>query len=139
MFHSDDDIFRIGDGLRCRTLPKVNWTHAAHLAAAVWVLDQYGPAAETVMPDLIRAYNKATGVANTDVAGYHHTITLASLRAVRACLAGMDGTTLLERTQAVLAAGYNRPDWLLNHFSRALLFSVAARRGWVEPDLCPLA
>ncbi len=33
------------------------------------------------MPCLIRAYNEATGGVNSDISGYHETITQASLRA----------------------------------------------------------
>lgn len=137
MFTSNDDIIRIGEGLRDRTLPKPDWTHVAHLAAAVWVLDQYGDTAEDRMPGLIRAYNVATGVQNTDRDGYHHTITLASLRAVRVVLSGLD-VSLLARTNAILNAGYGQPDWLFRHYTKQRLFSVQARRGWVDPDLEPL-
>ncbi|MGB6229930.1 MAG: hypothetical protein WBF53_07370 [Litorimonas sp.] len=134
MFASDD-IARIGEGVRDRTLPKADWTHAAHIAAAVWLLDRHGKAAESVMPDMIRRYNAATGVPNTDTSGYHHTITVASLRAIRAAMGEGD---LAERTNRVLAQGFNRPDWLFRHYSKARLFGVEARRTWVEPDLEPL-
>lgn len=137
MFTSDIEIIRIGEGVRDRTLPKPDWTHAAHLAAAVWVLDHYGAVAEDRMPEFIRRYNKATGVQNTDNDGYHHTITLASLRAVRAVVSDLDAS-LSYRTNAVLTAGYDRPDWLLAHYTKARLFSVQARRMWVDPDLEPL-
>jgi hypothetical protein len=137
MFTSDAAIIRIGEGLRDHTLPKAEWTHAAHIAAAVWVIDHYGDNAEDRMPSLIRTYNLATGVQNTDTDGYLHTITLASLRAVRAAVSPMDAS-LSERTNAVLAAGYDRPDWLLNHYTKARLFSVEARRHWVDPDVTSL-
>jgi hypothetical protein len=137
MFTSDEDIIRIGDGVSGQTLPKPEWTHAAHIAAAVWILDRYGDAAEDRMPNLIRRYNVATGVENTDDDGYHHTITIASLRAVRAVVSGMEAA-LLDKTNAVLSAGYDRPEWLLAHYTKARLFSVEARRGWMAPDLDPL-
>lgn len=136
MFTTDEEIDRIGIGLRDRTLPKSEWTHAAHVAAAVWLLDQYGEAAETVMPDMIRTYNVSVGGKNTDEEGYHHTITLASLRAISHAL---EEGTLLERTNRVLAVGFDKPDWLFRHYTKACLFSVEARRGWVEPDLQALA
>ena len=83
-FLSEAEIEHIGRGLVDRSLPKVEWTHAAHFAAALWLLRQPEADAERDMPRLIRAYNEATGVPNTDAGGYHHTITLASLRAARA-------------------------------------------------------
>ena len=135
VFNRDAEIEHIGDGLRNRTLPKSEWTHKAHVAAAVWVLDQYGQAAEVVTPDMIRCYNESVGGVNSDQEGYHHTITLASLRAI-ASVAGRG--SLCERTNRVLSAGFDRPDWLFRHYRRDRLFTVDARRGWVEPDLAPL-
>jgi hypothetical protein len=31
------------------------------------------------------------------------------------------------------------PDWILAHWSKERLFSVEARREWLEPDLQPLS
>ena len=83
-FSSDSEIDRIGRGLLDRSLPKAEWTHSGHFAAAVWVLRRPDMDAARDMPGLIRAYNEATGVNNTDTTGYHETITQASLRAARA-------------------------------------------------------
>ncbi len=85
-FSCDSEIDRVGRGLLDRSLPKAEWTHAGHFAAAIWVLRRPDMDAARDMPGLIRAYNEATGVHNTDSTGYHETITLASLRAARAWL-----------------------------------------------------
>ena len=134
-FTSDAEIDRIGRGLLDRSLPKAEWTHAGHFAAALWLLRQPQLDALRDMPGLIRAYNEATGTPNTDSGGYHETITLASLRAARAWLAERPEAALHEALRELLASPYGRADWLLAYWSRPLLFSVAARRGWVEPDL----
>jgi hypothetical protein len=135
---SDADIERIGRGVLMRTLPKPEWTHAAHFAAAFWLLSRPDRDAMREMPGLIRAYNEATGVANTDSTGYHETITLASLRAARAWLNARPHEMLHASLRELLASDYGRSDWLLAYWSRPLLFSVEARRAWVEPDLRPL-
>jgi hypothetical protein len=132
---SDADIERIARGLIDRTLPKAEWTHAAHFAAALWLLRDRGDAAFRDMPMLIRAYNESTGVANTDSSGYHETITLASLRLARAWLLERPGKALQASLAELLASAHGRSDWLLAHWSRQRLFSVAARRAWVDPDL----
>jgi hypothetical protein len=139
-FSSDAEVRRIGEGLIDRTLPKPEWTHAAHFAAAVYlVAGRPDIAAERDMPDMIRTYNLATGVENTDIGGYHETITRASLHVVRHVLADLPiAASLHDRTNAVLDAGYAQKDWLLRHWRRESLFSVTARRGWVPPDLEPL-
>lgn len=135
---SDADIDRIGRGVVDRSLPKPEWTHAAHFAAALWLLAKPGGDAEREMPPLIRAYNEATGVANTDDGGYHETITLASIRAARAWLAERPVVALSTALGELMAGPMGRSDWLLAHWSKETLFSVAARRSWLDPDLTPL-
>lgn len=134
---TETEIARIGEGVIARTLPKPEWTHAAHFAAALWLLSRPERDAFAEMPGLIRAYNEATGTPNTDDGGYHETITLASLRAARAHLAGPHDS-LSAALSRLLASEYGRSDWLLAYWSRPRLFSVEARRRWVEPDLQPL-
>ena len=46
-----------------RSLPRAEWTHAAHFAAALWLMRQ-GHDAAAVMPGLISAYNESAGVVN---------------------------------------------------------------------------
>jgi hypothetical protein len=120
-----------------RSLPKAAWTHAAHFAAALWLLKRDGLCAMRDMPPLIRAYNEATGVLNTDASGYHETITLASLRAAHAWLIDRPGEPLHVVLCEMLATGMGRSDWLLRHWSKAVLLSAAARNAWIEPDLEP--
>jgi hypothetical protein len=136
-FTCDAEVIAIGEGVAARTLPKPAWTHAAHFAAAVWLVRRRPDLVpERDMPGLIRAYNTATGVANTDSEGYHETITQASLRATRAFLAALPaGTPLFAACNALLATDLGRPDWLLAYWTRERLFSAEARRGWVEPDV----
>lgn len=98
-----------------------------------------GPDAVSRHAALIRAYNEATGVPNTDEGGYHETITQASLRAAAAFLCALpEATPLHAACNALMASPLGRTDWLLSYWSKGLLFSVAARRGWVEPDRAPL-
>jgi len=132
---TDTDIARIAAGVIDRTLPKPEWTHAAHFACALWMLTAPGRDAPAEMPALIRAYNAATGVPNTDTDGYHETITQASLRAARSHL---NGRPLSETLATLLAGPHGRSDWLLRYWSKDVLFSPTARREWVEPNLQPL-
>lgn len=135
-FTSDEEIAAIGRGLLERTLPKTMWTHAAHFAAVLWLI-HCRPELETSreMPKLIRLYNEATGGANTDTSGYHETITQASIRAARAFLAGAPPQPLFVTCNALLCSSLGEPDWLLEYWTRDRLFSVEARRMWVEPDI----
>lgn len=136
----DRAIERIALGMIERTLPKREWTHEAHLAAALWLLRMRPALAE---PDEIRKliirYNEATGTPNTDEGGYHHSITLASMRGAAAHLAAYPPDAPLHMVLAALMAGpMGKSDWLLAHWHRGTLFDAVARREWVEPDCSPL-
>jgi hypothetical protein len=135
-FASDDEVLEISRGLIDRTLPKSAWTHAAHFASAIWLLTNYGDSfAVRALPGFIRAYNEATGVANTDTSGYHETITQASIRAADAFLAASPRRPLFATCNALLASPLGKSEWLLAYWSRPRLFSVEARRSWLDPDL----
>jgi hypothetical protein len=135
-FTSDTEIERIGRGLLDRSLPKPEWTHAAHFAAAVWLLSDDQIDALDVMPGAIRAYNESTGVANTDTSGYHETITRASLHAARYVIQRSPPHAAMHTlANAILAGEFGRSDWLLAYWSRPLLFSPEARRRWIDPDI----
>jgi len=138
-FASDEEIAAIGRGVLDLSLPKPLWTHEAHFAAALWLIScRQDLDASRDMPGFIRAYNEATGVANTDTDGYHETITQASLRAARSFLRQNPGRSLCAVCNALTASPLGRSDWLLAYWTRERLFSVDARRRWVEPDLKPL-
>lgn len=138
-FISDDELADIARGVIRLTLPKPRWTHRAHFATALWLLarrpDLDVPRA---MPGLIRTYNEATGVANTDTGGYHETITQASLRAASAFLVSRSGEPLFAVCNALMESPFGKSDWPLVFWTKERLFSVEARRGWVEPDVAPL-
>ena len=137
VFASEAEIIRIGEGLFAKTLPRTDWTHAAHFAAALWLM-RYHPeldAAET-LPGLIRAYNESVGRVNDETGGYHETITLASLRAARGILDAYPPEMPVYRiVNALMATNLADPNWLLEYWSRGRLMSVEARRTWLEPDL----
>jgi hypothetical protein len=140
--HYPDDaaIARIGRSMLDLTLPKPEWTHAAHFACALWLMRRR-PDLELSerMPGFIRAYNEAVGGRNTDTEGYHETITQASLRAARTVLNAHGPTAPLHAVlDALMATRLGDRDWMLAYWTRERLFSVEARRGWIEPDLGPM-
>ena len=138
-FSNDAEIARAGRKFLDRSLPKAEWTHAAHFAVTLWLM-RHHPALDlkAEMPGLIRAFNEATGTPNTNTGGYHETITMASLAAARHRLEAASGRALHEILEALLASPLGDSKWLLEHWSRERLFSVEARRTWLPPDLKPL-
>ncbi|MEQ1498994.1 MAG: hypothetical protein ABL914_10070 [Novosphingobium sp.] len=139
LFESDIAIRRIGEGLLARTLPKSEWTHEAHLAACGWLLlERAQMDLESCLPEIIRSYNVAVGGENTDSAGYHETLTQLYIIGVRRFLETCAADGLLGKINALLASSMAPRDWPFRFYSRDLLFSAAARRGWVDPDLAAI-
>lgn len=138
-FSNDNEIARAGLKFLDLSLPKSEWTHAAHFAVTLWLM-RHRPDLDldTDMPGLIRAFNEATGTPNTDTSGYHDTITRASLGVARTVLASAPARPLHEILEALLASPLGDSKWLLAYWTRERLFSVEARRGWLAPDLKPL-
>lgn len=140
LFADDATIRSIGERMLACALPKSEWTHEAHISTCAWlVLERPDILPERDLPHLIRRYNESVGGVNSDSEGYHETITQVSIRGVRAALARSEGRALVERVNALLEGPEGRRDWPLNFYSRELLFSTAARLGWVEPDVSPVA
>ena len=139
LFADDAAIRDIGERMLARTLPKAEWTHEAHLSTCAWlILERPEIVPECDLPDLIRRYNESVGGVNSDTAGYHETITQVMIRAVRAALTRSEGRDLAGRVNALLLADEGRRDWPLRFYSRDRLFSVEARRRWIDPDLLNL-
>ena len=122
------------------TLPKSEWTHAAHFALALWLLRHMPELAKPdAMREIIIALNYAHGTPNTESEGYHHTITIASLRAARSMMVDAGADPEVTRVLArLLDSVFARPEWIFAYWSPDLLFSAAARREWIEPDIQPL-
>jgi hypothetical protein len=130
---------RIAQGLIDRSLPKAQWTHHAHLRAGLWHVLHYPEAqALDLLRERIRAYNLATGVANSQDAGYHETITRFYVRLLCDFVAQAERTRPLDELAHEAIERLGAKDLPLRYYSAARLFGRPARAGWVEPDLQPL-
>ncbi len=139
LFERDSDIRAIGTGFLACTLPREAWTHEAHLGACLWLVSERPDIdIDAEIATIIRRYNESVGGVNDDTQGYHDSITRAYVAGVRLFLAETTETGLAARVNAMLRSDVGSRDWPLRFYSRDLLFSVAARRGFVEPDLTPL-
>ena len=139
-FADDAAIRRIGEGLLACTLPKGEWTHEAHLGATLWLIrDRPEMDVDARIAAIISAYNESVGGVNDDTQGYHDTITRCFVAGIRLHLADrMPDESLADAVNALLATPAGQRDWPLRFYSRERLFSVAARRAFVPPDLTPL-
>jgi hypothetical protein len=139
LFERDSDIRALGEGLLACSLPREAWTHEAHLGACLWLLTERPDVdVDAEIGPIIRRFNESVGGVNDDTQGYHDSITRAYVTGVRLFLSETAETGLAERVNALLLSPMGRRDWPLRFYSRDLLFSVSARRGFVVPDLAPL-
>jgi hypothetical protein len=138
-FRTTEEILALVRRFEDCTLPREEWTHAAHLTVALWHLLQFDwPEAVARVRARIKRYNAAHGIHTTPTGGYHETLTLFWLRAVRAFLeAERNEARALVHLANDLVASADKGLPLV-HYTRELLFSPEARAHWVEPDLKPL-
>jgi hypothetical protein len=138
-FRTGEEMFSLLRRFADCTLPREEWTHAAHLTVALWHLLQYDwPEAVARVRAGIKRYNAAHGIVETPTGGYHETLTLFWMRTVRAFLeAERNEARALVHLANELAATHDK-GLPLAYYTRERLFSPEARAGWVEPDLKPL-
>lgn len=139
LFTSDAEVVRLGEGLLACSLVRADWTHEAHLAACLYLLAERPDLdLDAEIAGLISRFNESVGGVNDDANGYHDTITRTYVAGIRLFLRDHPAGGLAQRVNALLLSPMGRRDWPLGFYSRDLLFSVAARRGFVAPDRAPL-
>jgi hypothetical protein len=132
----DADLHHLIERFESRALPKVEWTHEAHLAVAVWYCTHH--TFEEAMPlvrQYIKAHNTAVGTPNTDTEGYHESITRFWLVVTKAFLQKQTYATISQACNALIEAPEGKSDYPLQFYRKDALFSTYARHNWVEPDL----
>jgi len=137
LFPNDAEIAHLGEGLLACTLARPEWTHEAHLAATTYLLLKRPDVDfDAELPGIIRRFNESVGGVNSDTEGYHETITRVFLHGVRLFLEEADrAAPIHELVNELLLSPMGKRDWPLRFYSRDRLFSVDARRHFVEPDL----
>ena len=138
-FADDAAIAHLGEGLVACTLARAEWTHEAHLAVCLYLLVRRPDIdVDASIASIISRFNESVGGVNDDHNGYHDTITRTYVAGVRRFLREEASGDLTADANALLAGEAGNRDWPLRFYSRELLFSVEARRRFVEPDRAPL-
>ena len=137
LFTTDAEIEHLGEGLLACTATREEWTHEAHLAATVYLLlRRVDIDLDEELPGIIRRFNESVGGVNSDTEGYHETITRCFLSGVRLFLSDAHTDKPLHSlVNELLLTPMGSRDWPLMFYNRERLYSVEARRGWLEPDL----
>ena len=135
------DIRSIAIQFSGKTLPKAEWTHAAHIAVAFTEFDTLGDFETTLLAlrTKIRAYNLSVGTANTDSSGYHETLTVFWLTVISQFYAANRQPGLEDKYDRFMKTELASSGFPALFYSRDLLFSSNARLHWVDPDLLDLS
>ncbi len=122
------------------TLPKPKWTHQAHLIVALWYNLRYErDLALNIVRSAIQRYNAATGTLQTPTGGYHETMTVFWMWAVRSYLASAGKeASIVKLANGLLRSNHAERKFPFDYYSSERLFSWEARTGWMEPDLKPM-
>ena len=136
MIHTSEDIYSLVKAFENRTIAKSEWTHAAHLAVGLYYCRTLPFAiAKNVMRDGIYWLNDSHGTPNSDTAGYHETLTVFWLKRIWNFLDERQDVRNLARLAAELIERFRDPELPLKYYSRERLFSAAARRDYLPPDI----
>lgn len=131
---TQNKLNHITTGFLNLSLPKEEWTHAAHLITGLYLIQIHGLAkAEALMPTMIKAYNEAKGGINSDSEGYHHTLTIFYLRILSDFKNSHTHLTMPKLCEHVLASPQGARKYPLTRYTKDILFSLEARKNWVEP------
>jgi hypothetical protein len=136
---TQENLSRFLDAFERGKLPKNEWTHAAHVAAAAYYL--HNSSVAIILPLMrarISAFNLAVGGANTATSGYHETLTHFWLLIVAEFLRQRrPGSPLAAAQQAVATFGEARTLHTL-YYSGDVVKDSAGRLAWRAPDLVPI-
>ena len=134
--YSEVEIDSLINRFENKKLPKVEWTHEAHLVVAIWYCQKH-PFEEAlkITRENITNHNTAVGTPNTDTEGYHETITKFWLLVAHDFLKSQKSHSISELCNNFINSDRAQSKFPLNYYSEELLFSVNARHFWVDPDL----
>lgn len=137
IYKTDGEIELLIERFENCTVSEKEWTHAAHLTAALWYCLRE-PDLETAtakMRDGIFKLNAAHNVPNTPTRGYHETLTVFWMRTVSDFLGKIKDKGSLASLANEVIETCGDSGLPLKFYSRELLFSPAARAKYIEPDL----
>jgi hypothetical protein len=120
------------------TLPRVSWTHGAHVAvAAYYAFDRSPETAFQMTRSGILHFNVCVGTANTQDSGYHETLTRFWAGTVGGFVRARQSPSRFEAVRgAVRQFGEDRDRHRL-YYSFDVVRDRQARREWIQPDRDP--
>ena len=119
-----------------RTLPKLEWTHRAHIIVAFWHNWHFDfhDALNMVRKKII-AYNEAVGTINSDSSGYHESLTNFWMILTRNYISDNSFKSVADAYATFLKTKYSAKDIPFEYYTKEKLFSVKARKEWHNGDI----
>lgn len=134
--YTEEEIKSLIDRFEIHQLPKVEWTHEAHLVVAIWYCSNYSPKqALELVRRKITEHNVAVGTLNSDTDGYHETITAFWLLVADAFIKKQPEISMAALCNRFINSEQGQSSYPLQYYSEERLFSIEARHTWIEPDL----
>lgn len=133
-YKSESGIIAVVNGFEAATISRDAWKHAEHLTVALYYLSEHDIdiATEKMRSGILKLL-AAFGVDLTKEMPYHETLTIFWMRTVADFNASVNGASLLEKANDLVAT-YDK-DYPLRFYSRDRLFSDKARARFVDGDL----
>ena len=114
-------------------IPRPQWTHEAHVRMA-WLYLTRLPFAEALHRVRTGIQKLNARIGSPD--GYHETITVAFVRVIASRMETGEGYAAFRERNPEL---FDRTlVALLHHYTKERLYSVEARRAFIDPDVLPL-
>lgn len=135
-FYTKKEINTIVEQFKDKSLPKAHWTHQAHIIIVLWYnLNFEFETAYQLFKSGIITYNETVGTPNTDSSGYHETLTQFWMLNTRHFMEKHHSEQIDKICNDFFRSKFATKEFPLKFYSRAHLFSVNARKNFVESDL----
>lgn len=136
-FKTENQLQKLTQGFIGRQLPREQWNYETLCAVAVFIhrrrpeLSLYRD-----FPDLIVGYNNAVGIENSDVRGYHETMTHFFIQTLRRFVDGpASHLAPVDALNAFLQSKPGQRNYIFKCYTKKLLTSALARQCYIPPDL----
>lgn len=141
IWYSKKYIETLVDLFENHKLPKEMWTNDWHIM--VWIYYSLNAklwlcTIDNIMELLrnnIKSHNKSVWVENTIKSWYHETITRFWKEILTAFVMNQDTSDMHTITNDFLQTDKSKSEYIFEFYSKELLFSLEARRDFVEPDI----
>ena len=135
-------IEQLATQFQAGTFPAKQWTHDAHLAAALWYLNHYDFTEATYyLKTSLIIYHHSQGGKHNMESGYHETLTQFWMWAVDAFLKEEDNRNLSleDQLKHLLASPWADKHLPLQYYTKEYLFTPGGRAFLLQPDIQPLS